>query len=190
MLEARDELRSAMDLYFSIVNSPSLYLEVQFLNLAQALESLHRSGGPATLLPNEQFAEVRRRMETMLQANDLQLPKDARFALCRRLEYWNEVSLRRRLKAVVEALRPEAQRTMGSRQSFVHAVADARNYLTHRDPRLRHAVEDVKSLIRLTRRMRFVVQQSLMMALGIPDTVLDRHARQTAADMRIAQIVG
>jgi hypothetical protein len=42
-LEMARGLGSVTDLYFAVVNSPELYIEVQFLNFAQALESFHRS---------------------------------------------------------------------------------------------------------------------------------------------------
>jgi hypothetical protein len=189
MFEVRDHVRSALDLYFAVVNSPGLYIEVQFLNLAQALESLHRGRGPSPIMKAEDFDRVRERIEAMLMANDLGLKKDARASLCGKLNHWNEITLRKRLRQILKSLRPAARRALGDNQDFVHRVANTRNYLTHRVPELAYTLDDIPSLIRLTKRMRFVVEQGLMQLIGIPEKLLDRHATSSAKGMAEGQVV-
>jgi hypothetical protein len=72
----------------------------------------------------------------------------------------------------------------------VRTVVDARNYLTHRDPRLEGSVSDVPALIRLTHKLEFLVEHVLLQTIGVPDSILDRHAKRTAQDMTGATIVG
>jgi hypothetical protein len=189
LVAARDHLSSTMELYFAVVNSPGLYVEVQFLNLAQAIESLHRGKGSKGLLVEERFLEVRAKIEEALKAPELGLSKGPREILCQRMKYWNEVSLRSRVKDILSDLRPTAHQVVGATSAFANRVVDTRNYLTHRDPTLRHVVEDIPALIRLTRQLRFVVEQSLLRDIGLPDALLDRHAKRalSAAAMRIAR---
>jgi hypothetical protein len=135
---------------------------------------------------------VRQNLENpqLLSSTDLALPREPRLALCKKVEYWNEVSLRRRLREILTALRPAAQEVVGGRQAFVNSVADARNYLTHRDPTLRESVSDLPALIRLTRKLQFVVEQSLLQTIGIPEAILDRHAKRTAIEIAASQVIG
>jgi hypothetical protein len=182
-LDARDQIRSAMDLYFAVVNSPGLYIEVQFLNLAQALESFHRGTRDATILSADEFATVRGAIEQLLQRPELALSPDARETFVGKAKYWNEVTLRHRLRDLLASLRPEAQAVIGDVTRFVRRVVNTRNYFTHRDPSLRNSVSDVPALIHLTRQLEFLVEQNLLQTIGMPEAILDRHAKRTAKEI-------
>jgi hypothetical protein len=186
---ARDQIRSAMDLYFAVVNSPGLYIEVQFLNLTQALEAFHRGTRDVTLLAPELFAEVRNRIEQLLESPELALSQDARESLSGKAKYWNEVTLRDRLRELLAGLRPPAQEVVGEIPRFVRTVANARNYFTHRDPSHSGSVSDVPALIHLTRKLEFVVEQLLLQMIGVPDQIIDRHAKRAAKEIADSTVI-
>ncbi len=58
-----EELDSVFNLFFSIKYKPDMYLENQFINLAQAAESYHRRRINNQALPNEEY---QRRIEVVL----------------------------------------------------------------------------------------------------------------------------
>ncbi len=187
---ARDQIRSAMDLYFAVVNSPGLYIEVQFLNMAQALEAMHRGTREVTLLAPAQFAVVRERIELLLRSPELALPEDPRESLAGKVEYWNEVTLRHRLRDLVAGLQPAAQEVIGDASRFVRRVVNARNYLTHRDPRYSESISDVPALVRLTHQLEFLVEQNLLQLIGVPDEILDRHAKRAGKEEIDSLVIG
>ncbi|MGQ0648907.1 MAG: HEPN domain-containing protein [Gemmatimonadaceae bacterium] len=175
LVAAKDEIRSALDLYFSVVNAPKTFVETQFLNLAQSAEVLHRGSDATHLISAEYYNVLREQIEAVLCSSDLDLDPQVRKALLARVRYWNEPSLRNRLEALMQRLCPEARQVLRNfNRHLVGQVVDARNYLTHRDPKLRTSAEP-KLLIRHTLALRFLLEQSILGFLGVPKRVIDKH---------------
>ena len=123
--ENHEVFEPAFNLYFALQADPSHFLETKILWLLQALETLHRRSSDEMEMPEEEFTHL---MESVLGS----CPEDRRQWLRNRLRYANELSLRNRLRALIEPF----ERWFGDRRasrSFVNSACDTRNYLTHYD---------------------------------------------------------
>jgi hypothetical protein len=108
-------------------NAPASH--VRMLLLAQALEAFHRNviGGEYLTKPAyEPF------LQALLNAIPDGIKGDHRSSLKSRLRYGNELSLRTRLKKLLESISDDAMNNLQiDRRSFVCDVVDARNDFTH-----------------------------------------------------------
>lgn len=115
----------AFNLYFASRTQPSQFLDTKILWLTQALETLHRRSSNETEMSEEEFASLR---ESIMQG----CSQSRRQWLNDRLQYANELSLRRRMRTL---LRPFESWFGGHKEcrALVSRVCDTRNYLTHYD---------------------------------------------------------
>lgn len=67
LIRSRKQLGSVMDLYFGVAHKPELYIEVQFLSLAQALESFHRAKRKTKVFFRQRVNEVLRDLRPQAQ---------------------------------------------------------------------------------------------------------------------------
>lgn len=118
-------VQPALDLYFSARTGAYRYTEGRFLSLAQAIETLHRrTSDEATLTKCEFMDRVARILADC--------PEGDRDWLKAKLAYANELSLRSRIKRMIE---PFAKYFGDEKENktFVSNVVAWRNYLTHYD---------------------------------------------------------
>jgi hypothetical protein len=132
----------ALDGYFTAMANTSQYLEDEFLQRARGIETLHRRSSTETEMPQEEFEEL----VGLLAASS---PNDRREWLKGRLRYANELSLRKRLRLMIEPF----ERFFGDlehQKAFVNKVVITRNYLTHYDSILEGQAAAGRELWQLT----------------------------------------
>ena len=118
-------MQPAFDLYLSSRAGAYKYLSGIFLALTQALETLHRRLSNETQMEADDFEKLRAQI---LQV----VPTDSRKFIESRLEYANEVSLRKRLKQLLCPF-SELYGTSKEMNELVRKTIIVRNYLTHYD---------------------------------------------------------
>ena len=153
---AAEEIEEIFDLYFATRYQPGMYLQHRFLSLTQALEGYHRLRMDRTEMPAEDHA---RRMEVVLPS----VPAEHRPWLERVLEHSNEANLATRLSDMCNEYRPIMDRVDRKRQWIEDAVR-IRNYLSH--GKSGEKPYDVRGLLRVTGRLRVLVELGLMSELG------------------------
>jgi hypothetical protein len=187
LFETAERIRPVYELYFAAVYSPHLYLQNRFLNFAQAAESLHRTMWPVSPpLSPELFAVVQQRVAATLSDSALGLPTSARRDLISRASFWNQPSLRRRLRELVVAdpeLRDVLKELVEAPKVFCDVVVGTRNYLTHYDPNDSHHVRSLGALFRLTEQLGCLLQVHFMHLLGVPRAVIERHTLRRAREI-------
>lgn len=95
----------------------------------------------------------------------------------RRLAYGNELSLRRRLRKLVD----EFGSLFGEdkqKSALVGRVVDARNYYTHYDPNLEKASADGADLLLLCYRMEALFELCLLKELGFDEVTISTIAQE------------
>lgn len=123
-----DEIQPSLDILFAVLHS-EMYLDVRFLLAAQAAEVLHRRLWSGTYVDDTHYRDIERRLIAAIP-NDIS--PDFQKKLKGILRYGNELSLRRRLKELIQSIAETANiRHLDS--PFINAVVDTRNYLTHYD---------------------------------------------------------
>ncbi len=156
----------ALDGYFTAMANTSQYLEDEFLQLARGIETLHRRSSTDTVMPKEEFEEL----VAHLVASS---PNDSGRWLKTRLRYANELSLRRRLRLMIEPY----ERFFGDRKqqkAFVDKVVITRNYLTHYDTSLENQAAAGGELWQLTRKLEVLLQLHMLQSIGFDAWQVDR----------------
>lgn len=124
-----DKIRIVKDLYIAALYSPSKYIETEFLSLVQAIEVYHRRFLGGEYLSTEDF-ELKLK-GPLTAAIDPTLPKNFKDAVKKRLEYFNEFSLSKRLKEIVKKFEPLIIQFFSNPVLIVRHIVEARNFLTH-----------------------------------------------------------
>ena len=176
-------LNPVYDLYFSTLYGSEVYLESKFLSLAQALETYHRRTFGGYYLPDEQYAALKTSLLEVLESFDM--PIHTRRAYVGKLEYINELSLRRRVREVLESCGASVTVLIADKQGFTAKLVDTRNYLTHYDPRLEANAARGRALYVLVQQVKFVVELCFLKEIGLSDAA---RARIVAENQRYAYV--
>jgi hypothetical protein len=170
--ERAESLRSIYDLYFGTLFQRGAYVHQRFLSLAQALESYHRQVKGGHHVSEEVFQPLRDRLVNVISQSTDAVSRDARQAFCNKLAYFNEISLRRRLKELVSSHRPYVRLLIRNERRFVKRVVATRNYYTHYDVASAAESVPVEHLHYLSDQMQFLLELCLLSELGFDqDTI-------------------
>ena len=159
-------LEPVMDLYFGTLYEPTVHLQRHFLLLSQAIETYHRRTSDATDLPEPQHTA---RMNAVLDS----VPSEYRIWLRQRLHYSNELSLRQRIKDLVQWFQPILSGFIETK-AFVNVVVDTRNYLTHYDPTLKAKAATDLDLLDLIYKLRTLLEICFLREVGLDDDIINR----------------
>lgn len=178
-LERAEVLSPIFNLYFGTLFGSQMYGEHQFLSLAQAAESYHRRTSPNAILPKPAWSKLRKELCQTVEAADI--PAEAVELLSQKLSFLNEVSLKQRLRELLEAQKELVKFLIPDPERFVVSVADTRNYLTHFNRNLRKRAAHGTAMYRITEQLRFVIELVLLTELGISEEkkakIVRRHQR-------------
>jgi len=176
-----DILSPVYDLYFGTLYNAETYIELQFLSLAQAVESYHRRVYAGRYLGADAFEPVRQALSQTLLQQRLGVTPEVREAFIGKMKYLDELSLRKRLKDLLLTLGTLHAPFISNTSLFVAKVVDTRNYLTHYTEELRENSASGVALIDLTQQLRFLLEICLLHEMGFTDErigqITQRHRR-------------
>jgi hypothetical protein len=158
----RDLLKPVTDLFFGTLYSESMYLELRFLSLAQALESYHRRTMDHPRLPKP---EHKKRLKAVIDS----LPADQQGWVKDGLQNSNEIRLFERLQDIYAKFPTALDRHVPDREGFLRSIVDTRNYRTHFSGRKKFVLEDVAGLVDVLQKMRIMLEASLLAELGFDE---------------------
>lgn len=171
----RSELLSpALDLYFSTLYEPCIHLERHFLFLAQAIETYHRRISDTTDLPPD---EHENRCKAILDT----VPSQYKDWLDGKLEYSNELSFRRRIKALVGRFKDVLEGYI-DRKPFAHKVYVTRNWLTHYDEKQKAQAAKGLDLLDLIYKLRSLLEASFLSEIGLTNEEIKRILHKQIQD--------
>ncbi len=152
--------KPAFNLYFASRSGGHKYLEGKFLSLAQGIETLHRRNSQETQMSEDEFRNL---IDTILTA----IPDDGqRQWIDEKLKYANELSLRKRIKQMIEPFR-DLFGNARKRDSFIGKVVDTRNYLTHYDSSLENKASSGEDLWKLCIKLEALFQLHFLHLIGM-----------------------
>ncbi len=170
--EKERSLRPVYELYFGALYNPQMYVDTEFLTLAQALESYHSRtslGGSDRYFPDEEYAV---HQEAMLSV----LPEDVRqtLNLRDRLQYLNRYTLKKRLDELLERVGYPIRTYLTDHPGrFTRRITDTRNYLTHYSEELRGRTLGEEEFYGVNQKLRVWLMALLLLELDISyETVL------------------
>lgn len=168
--EVYDNFSAPSQLALSVLNSKDLWLHVEFLTLMQALEGFHRASMPGLYTSKLDYEAIR---QTLSNAIPNTVAPDHKDALKARINYGNEISLRKRLDALVKRLPIELrQHLLGNDGSVPKNWVDTRNYYTHWDETSRDTVLDGIGMHRAGVRMKHLLRALYLDLVGIPHSAI------------------
>lgn len=169
-----DTSKPSFDLYFATMSGGQKYLEGKFLSLAQGIETLHRRNFQGTRMPDDEFRNL---IDTILNA----VPDDGqRQWIDEKLKYSNELSLRNRIKQMIEPFK-DLFGNSRKRNSFIGKVVDTRNYLTHFDSSLENKAASGEDLWKLYRKLEALFQLHFLRLMGIDDNAIKSMVNENFA---------
>ena len=149
-------LESVYNLYFASMYSPEMYGEYKFLSLIQALESYHRRTMDGFELSKE---DHKKRITEIIDA----APSNHKDWLKNKLAYSNELTLRKRLKEILELNKDVLSNFIDD--GFINKIVDTRNYLTHYDEELKDKKVEGLELWHITEKLRILIEICLFKKL-------------------------
>ena len=149
-------------LYFGTLYNPSKYLDFNFLALVQALEAYHRRASVET---DKAPAEHEARLAAIMEV----APAEHRDWLTEKLQFSNELSLRRRLKGLFARFAYVIDELVPDRKSLIGAICDNRNYLTHYTASLRGRAFAGAQLLFMVESLKLLLQASFLHEVGFAD---------------------
>ena len=173
--EIYDSVAMPSQLALSVLSSEKLWLHVEFLSLTQALEGLHRAILSGLYTTEEQYEGTRK---ALCNAIPQHVASDHNDALRARIKYGNEISLRKRLAALVERLPIDMRKhILGGDGSVPQSWVATRNYYTHWDEASKGAVLDGVEMHRSHVRMRHLLRALYLNLIGIPASAIATSLR-------------
>ncbi len=171
----REILSPVFDLYFSNMYNSKQYLKTQFLNIVQAIESLHRRSFKGKYIQNADFKKY---YEELISSIPNSFHSDYKQSLMFRFEHLNEYSLRKRLKDLLRKCKPYKTLLIKDDKVFINNVTNTRNYLTHYDKKLKSESKSDQDLYDLMIQVKFLLELCLLINLGMKtkiDKILNNH---------------
>lgn len=160
-IDAYDTLSPALNLYFATKSNTKKYLEEQFLGLIQGLETYHRRSSHETLMEQDKFDILVTEIKSHCSTEHLEW-------LDGRLKYGNEISLKTRLRRVVEPFQ-EKLGNASDRKRLLQQIVDTRNYFTHYDVTLKDKAAQGEELWRLCEKLEALFQLHFLKLIGFSD---------------------
>lgn len=175
--EQYDLLEPAMHLFFSIIGTKQLFVNVRFLLAVQALEVFHRRTAVRGLCEPPDFEAAR---QTLVAAIPDATPAALREKIKGMLNFANEPSLMQRLRSLMASLETEfKEMPVGVGGKFCRSLVDTRNYYTHFSASLHDKCLDSGGMHWATRRIVMLFTVFVLMRLELkPEAIraaLTRH---------------
>ncbi|MCI0625318.1 MAG: hypothetical protein L0387_27355 [Acidobacteria bacterium] len=125
-----EEFGPVENLIYGTIRHSSMFVETEFLSLAQAIESFHRVTEHGRI---EDASSFRRVLKTVLTAiNDCCGDSQLATHLKDSIRHANEPTFQDRIKALLERLLPEhVSKLAGDRDEFEQTLRQTRNHFTH-----------------------------------------------------------
>jgi len=170
--EKSELLDPVYDLYFGTLYNSSMYVQHEFLSLAQAIETYHRRVYGGKYLDAEPYEPVR---QSLVEGIPGDIDSDFRESLKSKIKYGNEFSLRKRLKEILDDHSVLAESLIGNSGMFIEDVTNTRNYLTHYTEELNPKAKKGCALYVLGQKLKFLIEICLLSELGVSlETIKNR----------------
>jgi hypothetical protein len=170
-LSESEGFREIENLLLGVLRKGKLFVETEFLSLAQALEGFHRAtGGDESKMDKASFKALRGKMEKFLEEQkvDDETAKKVNAAVA----HCNQTSFRSRLKGLCGRI---SQSTLGEMKidpdAFAASVMNTRNFFTHAGGSSDEKKEPLRGgeLFLLSQKMRALLRGAFLLHLGFPE---------------------
>lgn len=167
-----EKYKPLFDIYFTNF-SDNITIEYQFLSYTQALESYMRKNDKFEdkFMNDKEYEIVKNELNEYV--NNSIMVKSQKDSWRNKINFGNEVSLRRRLKDLIRYLEDfeiTQKITNGNNNEFIENIVDLRNYYTHYSREKKH---DVYHVISLTFNLRLLLELCILNELNFDKEFID-----------------
>lgn len=181
--ELTAKARPAIDLYLSVIYR-GVHLNVfAFLAMSQAAEAFHRLTAGGSFESPEDYD---RHYQAMVSSLPTDLPSALRERLKDTLKYGNELSLRRRLRALFSERGKLAQHVSPDPSGLINEIVRLRNALTH-STEGNVGIADWQRLNRCVRHLQIVLLAHFRGYIGVPEDVLSGRLGDLLGSLRFLE---
>ena len=164
-IETYEQIAPSFNLYFLAKMGLQTYLEERFMALVQGLEAYHRRTSNEKQMDEAEFKEL---IDNLID----QCPQERKEWLKGKLQYGNEVSLRHRLKSLIEPFK-EVIEDQKKQKELINRIVNTRNYLTHYDQSLESEAAKGEDLWPLCIKMELLFQLHVLRLIGFSREQID-----------------
>ena len=164
-IQAYEKIAPAFNLYFLAKMGMQTYFEERFMALVQGLEAFHRRTSDEKRTDEAKFDALVKNLIDLC-------PDEHKVWLATKLEYGNELSLRKRLKRIVKPFKD----VIGKRtkpEYLIDRIVNTRNYLTHYDQSLESEAAKGDELWTLCLKMELLFQLHILKFIGFSREQID-----------------
>jgi hypothetical protein len=183
-LAVPEERRPVEITVLGMIRKSSLFVETEFLGLAQALEGFGRLRFEGGLIPKTNFKQGLVKLKKLLREmwGDSEITQRCTDSLGNA----NETSYSRLIGQTYDLLSVDfAMKFLGERAQFTRTVVQTRNYFTHLGiPKGKAVVDDGKELFLLNQRLHAFLRCAMLIELRIPEEALKEPISYQAARWR------
>ncbi len=177
--EIFSDFEPAINLLIEQIRDKGSFSDNDFLNLAQASETIHDRMFPgAVKMPKEEYASIKKNILNSV-------PADYKDMVQGLLQYGNNVSLSQRLSGLVEMC-PKAivDLFIPDTNAFVNEIRDSRNYYTHYTALGKKSVKRHGELYLLSKRIQELLIVDLLLFIGMSEDMLVRQYQNQEYKLR------
>jgi len=156
-----DEYATAIHLYRSLFYSNRLFIDTRFLNMAQALESLHSILFENRYLSKEEFEERRQKVLDTI-------PEDLKEWVKTALISANYKRLRLKISELLEKKSHLFLKCIADNDGFAKRVIDTRNEFVHHNEK-KHSFHGGEELVSAIYLMRYLFEAYILEIIGFSD---------------------
>ena len=164
-IEAYKQIAPTFNLYFLAKMGMQTYLAERFMALVQGLEAYHRRTSDEKQMDEAEFKEL---IDNLID----QCPPQKKEWLKGKLWYGNEVSLRHRLKNLIEPFEDVIE-DWQKPKGLIDKIVNTRNYLTHYDLSLESKAAKDEELWPLCLKMELLFQLHFLQLIGFSYEQID-----------------
>jgi hypothetical protein len=166
------EFRPLENLIYGTIRNSSMFVETEFLSLAQGLESLHRLTDSGTLTDKLTFKTI---LKALLQSIR-SVCKNSALAdrISDAIRYANEPSFKNRIESLIARISPEHARILlGDARKFEQALRTTRNFFTHPGiPKKTGVLASPKDIFLFNQKLHAFLRMLMLLYVGFPEDAI------------------
>jgi hypothetical protein len=161
-----DKFQNVIHLYRSLFYSKRLFIDTRFLNIAQALESLHSILFDNNYLPKKEF---KAKKEKVLES----VPEDLRDWVNGALGSANYKRFREKILELIEDKSPYLRELVPDHEEFAQKIRDTRNEFVHQNEQ-KHTIRDKRELSSAIMLLTILFELYALEIIGFPEAKIQK----------------
>ena len=168
-LSTPEEFQPLENLVYGTIRNSGLFVETEFLSLAQAVESLHRLTDRTCIADSATFKKILRSVYKFIETSGTPPALAAR--LLDSIRHSNEPSFKDRTESLLSRLtKDRAETLLGDLVKFEETLRHTRNHLTHPGiPKKRSVLTDGKEIFLFSQKLHALLRLLMLLAVGFPE---------------------